>query len=105
MFRTTSVPLEELLFAFDEEDDLASFEEDSGLTDDEDSPEELDATMELLLDSSLLLRMMSEEELLAGVCDELDSVAELLDTTGAELEDDSAPELLDCELLDRPYLE
>jgi hypothetical protein len=116
---------DELLFAFDDEDfaededfadedDFASLEEDScfaeellGTTLDELCfSEELEGgATELLLDSSLLLRMTSEEELLAGICDELDSVAELLDTTGAELEDDSAPELLDCELLDSPYLE
>ena len=103
-FHAISVPFEELLFAFDEEDDLASFEEDSGLTDDEDSSEELDAITELLLDSSLLLRMTSEEELLAGACDELDSTSELLDSTGVEL-DDSALELLDSELLDNSYFE
>ena len=112
---------DELLFAFDDdedfaededfadEDDFASLEEDScfaeellGTTLDElCSSEELEGgATELLLDSSLLLKMTSEEELLAGICDELDSTDD--DETD---EDDSALELLDCELLDRPYLE
>ena len=120
MFRTTSVPLEELLFAFDEDDDFAEEEDFAeellSASDDEDaimleeltsSPrelEEFEAISELLLDSSLLLRMTSEEELLAGACDELDSTSELLDSTGVEL-DDSALELLDSELLDIPYFE
>ena len=111
---------EELLFAFDDEDfaededfadedDFASLEEDScfaeellGTTLDELCfSEELEGgATELLLDSSLLLRMTSEEELLAGICDELDSTDD--DETD---EDDSALELLDCELLNSPYFE
>ena len=111
---------DELLFAFDDEDfaededfadedDFASLEEDScfaeellGTTLDELCfSEELEGgTIELLLDSSLLLRMTSEEELLAGICDELDSTDD--DETD---EDDSALELLDCKLLEKPYLE
>ena len=105
---------DELLFAFDDEDfaedeDFASLEEDScfaeellGTTLDELCfSEELEGgATELLLDSSLLLRMTSEEELLAGICDELDSTDD--DETD---EDDSALELLDCKLLEKPYLE
>ena len=106
---------EELLFAFDdeedfaEEDDLASLEEDSCFAeelldttlDELCFSEELEGgTIELLLDSSLLLRMTSDEELLAGICDELDS------TDDDEIdEDDSVLELLDSELLDIPYFE
>ena len=99
---------DELLFAFEDED-FASLEEDScfaeellGTTLDELCfSEELEGgATELLLDSSLLLRMTSEEELLAGICDELDSTDD--DETD---EDDSALELLDCELLDSPYFE
>ena len=118
---------EELLVAFDDEDfaededfadedelfsddeDFALLEEDScfaeellGTTLDELCfSEELEGgATELLLDSSLLLRMTSEEELLAGICDELDS------TDDDEIdEDDSVLELLDCEMLDSPYLE
>ena len=67
MFRTTSVPLEELLFAFDEDDDFAEEEDFAeellSASDDEDaitleeltsSPrelEEFEAISELLLDS------------------------------------------------------
>jgi hypothetical protein len=111
---------DELLFAFDDEDfaededfadedDFASLEEDScfaeellGTTLDELCfSEELEGgATELLLDSSLLLRMTSEEELLAGICDELDSTDD--DETD---EDDSVLELLDCKLLDSSYLE
>ena len=97
---------EELLFALDDED-LASLEEDSCFAEDEDvalledeKPEELDAIMEPLLDLSLLLWMTSEDELLAGTCDELDSTED--DET---VEDDSVLELLDCELPDSPYVE
>ena len=103
-FHAISVPFEELLFTFDEEDDSDFAEDEVSALLEEDSSEELDAITELLLDSSLLLRMTSEEELLAGICDELDSASELLDSTGVELED-STLELLDWELLESPYLE
>ena len=99
-FHAISVPFEELLFAFDDEDDSGFVEDEVSALLEEDSSEELDAITELLLDSSLLLRMTSEEELLAGICDELDSTDD--DETD---EDDSVLELLDCELLDNPYFE
>ena len=99
-FHAISVPFEELLFAFDDEDDSGFVEDEVSALLEEDSSEELDAIPELLLDSSLLLRMTSEEELLAGICDELDSTDD--DETD---EDDSVLELLDCELLDNPYFE
>ena len=109
---------EELLFAFDDEDfaededfadedDFASLEEDScfaeellGTTLDELCfSEELEGGATELEDSSFE-ELDDFSELLLGACDELDSTDD--DETD---EDDSALELLDCELLDRPYLE
>jgi hypothetical protein len=104
VFRTTSVPLEELLFAFDEDDDFAEEEDFAeellSASDDEDAImlEELTSSPRELEEFEAI------SELLAGACDELDSTSELLDSTGVEL-DDSALELLDCELLEIPYLE
>jgi hypothetical protein len=113
--RTISIPFEELLFAFDDEDDLAPLEDNSGFAEEllsalleelVSSPrelEEFEIISELLLDSSLLDESIGAE-LENSISDELDSASELLDSTGVEL-DDSSLELLDCELLDRPYLE
>ena len=102
-FHAISVPFEELLFTFDEEDDSGFAEDEVSALLEEDSSEELDAITELLLDSSLLDESIGTE-LEDSISDELDSTSELLDSTGVDL-DDSALELLDCELLDSPYLE
>ena len=95
---------DELLFAFDdedfaEEDDLASLEEDSCFTE-----ELLDTTLDELCSSEELEGGATEledfSELLLEICDELDS------TDDDEIdEDDSVLELLDCELLEKPYWE
>ena len=103
---------DELLFAFDDEDfaedeDFASLEEDScfaeellGTTLDELCfSEELEGGATELEDSSFE-ELDDFSELLLGACDELDSTDD--DETD---EDDSALELLDCELLDSPYFE
>ncbi len=102
-FHAISVPFEELLFAFDDEDDSGFVEDEVSALLEEDSSEELDAITELLLDSSLLDESIGTE-LEDSISDELDSISELLDSTGVEL-DDSALELLDSELLDIPYFE
>jgi len=123
---------EELLFAFDDEEDFAEDEDfaddevsallDELFSDEEDfaSLEEDSCFAEELLETTLDELCFSEEleggateledssfeelddfsELLLGACDELDSTDD--DETD---EDDSALELLGCELLDSPYLE
>ena len=102
-FHAISVPFEELLFAFDDEDDSGFVEDEVSALLEEDSSEELDAITELLLDSSLLDESIGTE-LEDSISDELDSTSELLDSTGVELED-STLELLDWELLESPYFE
>jgi len=101
VFLAISVPFEELLFSFDEEEDLAALEEDS------DFAEEL--LSDLLEELNSSLRELEEFEaiselLLDSISDELDSASELQDPTGVEL-DDSELELLNSELLDIPYFE
>ena len=96
---------EELLFAFDDEEDFAE-DEDSALLDELCFSEELEGGATELEDSTLLEEESSEELdvitelLLLRTCDELDSTED--DETD---EDDSALELLDSELLENPYFE